>query len=110
MTITELNDRARQRSIDEHLHTFRVSEGAFLVKSRAYAPGSHHFVTVNPRTGDVTHCSNCPGWHYRQSCTHAQAVERRLEREGRKSQPAQNLDGFRSRSSHQSPVLAAITR
>jgi hypothetical protein len=69
-----------------------LSDTAFLVKSRKYAPGSHHIVAIDPATGEVTHCSECPGWHYRQSCTHAQAVQLRLERESRKSRPVFNVE------------------
>ena len=85
MTHTELDQRARARAADEHLHTWRLNDGLYLVKSRKLAPGSHHLVAVDLHTGEIEHCSECPGWEYRRSCTHAQAVERRLEREGRKS-------------------------
>ena len=49
-------------------------------------PGAMHQVRINGRH-EVTSCT-CKGWFYRQSCTHSQAVERRLERESRKSRPA----------------------
>jgi hypothetical protein len=82
MTHAELDQRARQRSIDEGLHTFRLAgRSAYLVKSRKSDPGSMHVVTVED--GQVTNCSDCKGWEYRQSCIHAQAVTRRLEREGK---------------------------
>jgi len=81
MTIAELNERARARAIAERLHTFKLAGvPAYLVRSRATEPGAMHQVSV--QGGRVTHCSNCAGWEYRRSCTHAQAVTRRLEREG----------------------------
>ena len=81
MTIAELNERARARAIAERLHTFKLAGApAYLVRSRSTEPGAMHQVTV--QGGRVAHCSNCAGWEYRRSCTHAQAVTRRLEREG----------------------------
>jgi len=92
MTHTELDQRARQRSIDERLHTFKVAgQALYLVRSRETEPGAMHQVRINGRK-EVASCT-CKGWFHRQSCTHAQAVERRLEREGRKSRPAQDTDG-----------------
>lgn len=82
MTHEELDMRARQRSIDERLHTFRIAgTPLYMVRSRGTEPGSYHQVRVNGTT--VTDCT-CAGWAYRQSCTHAQAVARRLERERRR--------------------------
>jgi hypothetical protein len=85
MTQAELDQRARQRSIDERLHTFKLAgRPVYLVRSRQSEPGSMHEVTIDPRTGQIQDCSECKGWLYRQSCTHSQAVVRRLEREHRK--------------------------
>jgi hypothetical protein len=84
----DLDQRARQRAAEEGIHTFRLAGvSAFLVKSRKTDPGAMHVVHV-AGDGTVTECSNCPGWHYRQSCIHAAAVTRRLERERRVSRPA----------------------
>jgi hypothetical protein len=81
MTMTELTERATQRSIDEHLYTFKIAgQPMYMVRSRETEPGSMHQVHVTAAAAD--HCS-CQGWYYRQSCTHAAAVTRRLEREGR---------------------------
>jgi hypothetical protein len=83
MTEEELDDRARERAISERLHTFKLAgEPIYMVRSRKSEPGSMHFVRVED--GRVTSCSCCKGWEYRQSCTHAAAVTRRLEREGRR--------------------------
>jgi len=91
MTHTELDQRARQRVVDEHLHTFKVAgQALYLVRSRETEPGAMHQVRINSRH-DVTSCT-CKGWFYRRSCTHSQAVMRRLEREGGIRRPAQHLD------------------
>jgi hypothetical protein len=63
------------------LHTWKVSDRLYLVKSRRYAPGTHHAVHVDPDTGRVTLCDRCPGWQFTGTCAHAAAVERRLARE-----------------------------
>jgi hypothetical protein len=87
MTQVELETRATARAADEGLHTFRLAgQGAYLVKSRKSDPGSMHVVRVDS-AGHVLDCSDCKGWEYRRSCTHAAAVTRRLEREARKSRP-----------------------
>jgi hypothetical protein len=81
MMMTELNDRATQRSVDERLHTFKIAgQPVYMVRSRETEPGSMHQVHVH--AGTVQHCT-CRGWEFRQRCTHAAAVTRRLEREGR---------------------------
>jgi hypothetical protein len=75
-----LKQRSRERAQAERLHTFKLSgQPAYLVKSRHLEPGSMHVVRIDSR-GRVSSC-DCPAWHYRMSCTHAAAVERRLERE-----------------------------
>jgi hypothetical protein len=81
MTSVEIQTRATQRSIDERLHTFKIAgQPVYMVRSRETEPGSMHQVHVH--AGAVQHCS-CKGWFHRQSCTHAAAVTRRLERETR---------------------------
>jgi hypothetical protein len=82
ITQAELDARARERAMDERLHTFKISgEPIYMVRSRHTEPGSYHRVEVD---GDrVVECT-CLGWYYRASCTHAQAVLRRLERERRR--------------------------
>jgi hypothetical protein len=96
MTEQELNSKARQRAIDERLHTFKITgEPIYLVRSRRTEPGSMRQVRVHD--GQVTSCS-CKGWEYRQDCTHAQAVTRRLEREGRRHRtPAKDQGTDRQR-------------
>lgn len=90
MTHAEIVDRARQRADAEHLHTFKISEDLYLVKSRNLAPGTHHMVTVDAHG---TIACDCPGYRYRQSCTHVEAVRRRLEREARQSnKKGQSID------------------
>jgi hypothetical protein len=81
MTSVEIQTRATQRSIAERLHTFKIAgQPIYMVRSRTTEPGSMHQVHVT--AGTVDHCS-CKGWFHRQSCTHAAAVTRRLEREAR---------------------------
>jgi hypothetical protein len=81
MTTQEIETRATQRSIDERLHTFKIAgQPIYMVRSRTTEPGSMHQVHVT--AGTVDHCT-CAGWYHRQSCTHAAAVTRRLERENR---------------------------
>ncbi len=81
MTPQELNERATARAITERLHTFKIAGApTYMVRSRETEVGSMHQIHVS--SGAVDHCT-CTGWHYRQSCTHAAAVARRLEREGR---------------------------
>jgi len=92
MSRQELDTRARERAVSEHLHTFKVvGEDLYLVRSRTTEPGAMHQV----RTGvdGVVHCT-CAGWEYRQSCTHAAAVTRRLERERKHSRPAHADDAM----------------
>jgi hypothetical protein len=85
MTQVELETRATSRAADEGLHTFRLAgQDAYLVKSRKSDPGGMHVVRVDS-AGHVLDCSDCKGWEYRRSCTHAAAVSRRLEREARKT-------------------------
>jgi hypothetical protein len=82
----ELDERARRRAVEEHLRTWELAgQDTYLVKSRLSEPGSMHQVTAP--AGQVTSCT-CKGWYYRRSCTHAQAVLRRLERETRKGDQA----------------------
>jgi hypothetical protein len=81
MTVHEIGQRATQRSVDERLHTFKIAgQPVYMVRSRETEPGSMHQVHVT--AGVVDHCP-CKGWYHRQSCTHAAAVTRRLERESR---------------------------
>jgi hypothetical protein len=81
MTTTELDQRARDRAVTERLHTFKLAgQPLYMVRSRETEPGSMHQVHVT--AGRVDHCT-CKGWYFRKSCTHAAAVTRRLEREGR---------------------------
>lgn len=83
MTDEQLDAGARQGASSERLHTFKLAgQPTYIVKSRRLEPGSVHLVHVN-YAGEVTHC-DCPGWFYRKSCAHAQAVARRLERERRR--------------------------
>jgi hypothetical protein len=82
MTTEELQTRATDRAIAERLHTFKIAgQPLYMVRSRETEPGAMHQVHVT--AGAVDHC-DCKGWYYRQSCTHAAAVTRRLEREGRR--------------------------
>jgi hypothetical protein len=81
MTTEEIGQRATQRSIDERLHTFKIAgQRQYMVLSRETEPGAMHQVHVH--AGTVQHCT-CKGWYHRQSCTHAAAVTRRLEREAK---------------------------
>jgi hypothetical protein len=78
MTDQELNNLARARAVSERLHTFKATnQPLYLVRSRKTEPGSMHTVRVSG--GQVTRFS-CAGWEYRQGCTRAPAVTRRLER------------------------------
>lgn len=80
MTKTDLDERARDRATSERLHTFKAAgEPLYFVRSRQTEPGSMQRVRIDS-AGAVVHCT-CAGWTYRQSCTHASAVVRRLERE-----------------------------
>lgn len=82
MTREELRHRSRERAKTERLHTFKIAgENRYLVRSRGLEPGSMREVRVS--AGIVVSCS-CPGYTYRQDCTHAACVNRRLERESRK--------------------------
>lgn len=98
MTRDELEARARQRAIAERLHTFKIAgEPVYLVRSRQTEPGAMHRVRIDPGAGAVTSCS-CAGWFHRQTCTHAAAVSRRLEREGKiRSAPAREPLAVESR-------------
>jgi hypothetical protein len=81
MTTEELQTRAADRAIAERLHTFKIAgQPMYMVRSRETEPGAMHQVHVH--AGTVDHCS-CKGWYHRQSCTHAAAVTRRLERGAR---------------------------
>jgi len=83
MTAAEMNERARKRAISERLHTFKVAgRPLYLVRSRQTEPGAMHEVTVSPK-GQILSCT-CTGWFYRNSCTHSQAVLRRIERGAKK--------------------------
>jgi hypothetical protein len=83
MTTQELNERATARAVAERLHTFKVAgQAIYLVRSRETEPGAMHQVHVT--AGAVDRCS-CRGWGFRQSCTHAAAVTRRLQREHKAS-------------------------
>jgi hypothetical protein len=105
MTLDELDTRARQRAKEERLHTWKLTgQPVYMVRSRHTEPGSMHCVEV--QDGRVMDCS-CRGWQYRRSCTHAAAVMRRLEREGRSVnkrpavtpiEPAPIVSGSRGRS------------
>jgi uncharacterized protein YegJ (DUF2314 family) len=84
MTQQELVSRAYDRAKAEHLHTWKIAGQPFyLVKSRKSEPGAMHQVEVGYQ-GTVTNCT-CQGWMYRQSCTHAAAVARRLQRTSSKA-------------------------
>ncbi len=90
MTTEELNEQALQRAVQERLHTFKVAgEPLYMVRSRQTEPGAMHRVSINAR--GVDHCT-CKGWYYRGSCTHAAAVTRRLEREGRRGERLSRTD------------------
>jgi hypothetical protein len=81
MTSEQISTRATDRAIAERLHTFKLTgRPVYMVRSRTTEPGSMHHVHVHADT--VQHCT-CRGWEFRQSCTHAAAVTRRLEREAR---------------------------
>lgn len=78
-TYEELAQRARQRALEENLHSFCVERRRlYLVKSRKLAPGTYHMVRVH-RNGQVT--CDCPGWERWSVCAHQQTVVKRLERE-----------------------------
>jgi hypothetical protein len=79
MIIKQIETRATNRAITERLHTFKIAGSPlYMVRSRTSEPGSMYQVHVT--AGAVDHCS-CKGWFHRQSCSHAAAVTRRLERE-----------------------------
>lgn len=79
MTHIQMQQRATERAKKERLHSFRLCDGRFLVKSRKMKPGTFHLVTTT-EDGVAVHC-DCPGWQYRKCCTHAAAVIRRTQRE-----------------------------
>lgn len=82
MGTEEIETRATQRAIGERLHTFKIAgQPVYMVRSRETEPGAMHQVHIT--AGAVDHC-DCKGWYCRQSCTHAAAVTRRLQREGRR--------------------------
>jgi hypothetical protein len=83
MTRAELQARATERAAAERLRAFRLCDGTFAVKSRSLQPGAFHLVAVMP--GEIR--CDCPGYFYRQSCTHAAAVERRVVRERKAPTP-----------------------
>lgn len=88
MSPQELNERATARAIGERLHTFKLAgQPVYMVRSRETEVGAMHQVHVT--AGTVDHCT-CPGWFYRQSCTHAAAVTRRLQREAKTTKPARD--------------------
>jgi hypothetical protein len=81
MSHEDLATRARQRSTDEGLHSWSLCPGSlYMVKSRKGAPGSFHLVSVLDGRAQC----ECLGAQYRGGDTraHAQAVLKRLEREG----------------------------
>lgn len=80
MTFQQLQQLATDRAQAERLHTFKIAGNAgYIVKSRKSEPGSFHRV-LTTTDGSVVAC-DCKGWQYRNSCTHAAAVSRRVERD-----------------------------
>jgi SWIM zinc finger len=79
MSPQELDQRARARSTG--VKTWKAAgQPLYLVRSLTTDPGAMHTVQVTV-DGEIAECS-CKGWEYRRSCIHAQAVLKRLEREG----------------------------
>src|SRR5439155_91199 len=83
MTAAEIEARARDRAVEERLHSFAIeAQRLYLVKSRQSAPGTHHMCRViGDHIGARVTC-DCKGYQYRSSCTHSAVVIRRGEREG----------------------------
>jgi hypothetical protein len=82
MTAAEIEARARQRAIDERLHSFAIeAQRLYLVKSRQSAPGTHHMIRVIGDGKASRLLCDCKGYEYRKSCTHLEVVRRRGERE-----------------------------
>jgi len=79
MTPATLRARALQRAYDERIHVFAVPglPGCYVTKSKS--DPSARYVLVADADGTVG-CS-CPGFAYRQSCKHAEALRIRLARE-----------------------------
>ncbi len=78
MTREELVIRAKERAVNERIQTFKIS-GSYVSPSRSN-PGVAWELGIGP-DGEVW-CS-CPGFAYRQTCKHAEALKLRLHCEGR---------------------------
>lgn len=95
MTDEQIHSRATERAKAERLRAFRLMSGAYAVKSRSLQPGAFHLVSVD---ADGNANCDCPGYHYRQSCTHSAAVERRIARERKTGAVTRQPIPFRPRA------------
>ncbi len=75
--------RAMDRATESKLQAIKLDDAHYIVKSRKYAPGAYHMVSLDA-AGRICDCSNCPGWTHggrQRPCYHAGAVAKRLMRE-----------------------------
>jgi hypothetical protein len=70
MTRQELQARAADRAVAQHVKPYRLSDGSFAVPS-ATTDGIAYTVRVN--VDGEPECT-CLGFQYRQSCKHVEAV------------------------------------
>ena len=73
--------RAHARAYDQRVHIFAVPgrPGVYVTRSKS-VPHVRHSLVVR---GDEIACS-CPGYAYRKSCKHAEALRNRLGREAQR--------------------------
>ncbi len=78
MLQAELEARARQRAKDRRIHVMAVPgrPGVYTVSSASEPGTKRTLVNID----GVLACS-CPGYFYRKSCVHAEALKDRLARE-----------------------------
>ena len=75
ITMHEQRDRAQARA--SGMRTWMLVNGrAYIVRSRS----QDGFYIVQTAGGEIVSC-DCPSWHYRYLCKHAEAVLKRLRRE-----------------------------
>jgi hypothetical protein len=83
MTREQLQARAADRAIAEHVRPYRLSDGTYAVPSTT-TDGIAYTVRVN--VDGEPECT-CLGYQYRQSCKHVEAVRAQL----RKAEPVTRI-------------------
>lgn len=80
MTTAEMLARAHGRAHDEHIYIRAVPNRPGYYTTRSRSAPAHRYSLV--AIGDDVACS-CPGFSYRRTCKHVEALCNRLAREGR---------------------------